>query len=178
MTSKAMFSSNSSDWETPPEIFEPLDEVFQFTLDPCATKKSAKCRTFYTIKEDGLKQSWKDESTFVNPPYGNAIDKWVLKSYVTLTESKGSLVVMLIAARTETKRWQTMILPNARAICFLKKRVKFWLYGKPFQVLNVLTGKIRGGSPAFPSAIIVFGSKKLTKKERVVLWSLGYLWER
>jgi site-specific DNA-methyltransferase (adenine-specific) len=166
MVSKVMYSSENSEWETPPELFNTLNDVFHFTLDPCATKQNAKCKKFYTKKQDGLKQSWKGESVFVNPPYGREVDKWVYKAYVTLIENKKSLIVMLLAARTETKRWQVMILPNAKVICFLKKRVKF-----------LLNGKVRG-SPAFPSAIVVFGTKNLNKKQRVALWSLGYLWEK
>jgi len=41
-------------WATPPDLFEKLDDEFHFTLDPCATSKSAKCAKFYTEAENGL----------------------------------------------------------------------------------------------------------------------------
>lgn len=55
---KVLFSSKRMDWETPQELFNELDREFHFTLDPCATDKTAKCSRYYTKEQDGLKQSW------------------------------------------------------------------------------------------------------------------------
>ena len=55
---KVLFSSKRMDWETPQELFNELDREFHFTLDPCATAKTAKCSRYYTKEQDGLKQSW------------------------------------------------------------------------------------------------------------------------
>jgi hypothetical protein len=52
------YNGNGRHWETPPEIFGPLDQEFSFTLDPCATPETAKCREFFTENQDGLEQSW------------------------------------------------------------------------------------------------------------------------
>lgn len=76
-TRELMFSSRSNEWETPEEIFRMLDREFGFNLDPCATKENAKCETFYTLEDDGLKQDWGGRRVFVNPPYGNEIGNWV-----------------------------------------------------------------------------------------------------
>ena len=53
-----MFSSKTSEWATPQEFFDNLNDEFHFTLDPCATKENAKCDKFYTIEDDGLLQDW------------------------------------------------------------------------------------------------------------------------
>ena len=45
---KGLFTSNSGEWETPQELFDELDEEFHFNLDPCATRKNAKCFFFFT----------------------------------------------------------------------------------------------------------------------------------
>lgn len=82
-------------------MFKKLDDEFKFTLDPCATKENAKCEKFFTIRENGLDQSWEGERVFVNPPYGNQISKWVKKAY---EERLGAYVVMLLPARTDTQR--------------------------------------------------------------------------
>lgn len=58
MINRALFSSNSNEWATPQSLFDELDREFNFTLDPCSTHENAKCKKHYTIKEDGLKQSW------------------------------------------------------------------------------------------------------------------------
>ena len=45
---KVMFSSKSEEWETPQELYDYLNLDYRFTLDPCATPKTAKCEKYYT----------------------------------------------------------------------------------------------------------------------------------
>ena len=101
---KGLFSSATNEWPTPQNFFDILDKEFNFTLDPCCTPESAKCKTYFTEKDDGLSRSWKGHTVFMNPPYGNAIKNWVRKAY---EESLGAntTVVALIPARTDTKYW-------------------------------------------------------------------------
>jgi site-specific DNA-methyltransferase (adenine-specific) len=140
MNTAVMFSSTTNEWETPQEFFDKLNEEFNFTLDPCATPKNAKCKKFYTIKEDGLKQNWQGETVFCNPPYGRAIKDWVRKCY---EESKkpNTIVVMLIPARTDTTYFHEYIYKKARDIRFVKGRLKF--------------GNSKNSAP-FPSMVVVF----------------------
>jgi site-specific DNA-methyltransferase (adenine-specific) len=58
MLGSALFSSRSQEWTTPKELFDPLNEIFKFTLDACATRENAKCKRYFTKAEDGLKQKW------------------------------------------------------------------------------------------------------------------------
>jgi len=51
-------------WSTPPEIFNRLDEEFNFTLDAAASQENAKCDKFYTKKDNGLEKSWERESFY------------------------------------------------------------------------------------------------------------------
>ena len=51
-TMQTMFSSKTEEWETPQDIFDHLDFQYKFTLDPCATKKTAKCEKYYTREDD------------------------------------------------------------------------------------------------------------------------------
>lgn len=121
MITKGMFSSASNEWATPQEFFEQLDAEFHFTLDPCSTHDNAKCEKHYTIEEDGLSQNWGGR-VFCNPPYGRELPKWVKKCY---EESlKGTLVVMLIPSRTDT-RWFWDFIYNKAEIRFIKGRLKF-----------------------------------------------------
>ena len=116
------FTNKSNEWETPRSLFKELDDEFNFTIDVCATKESAKCERFYTKQTNGLAQSWENEVAFMNPPYGREIGAWVEKAY---RESlNGAVVVCLIPARTDTRYWHDYIFPNAE-IRFLKGRVKF-----------------------------------------------------
>tara|TARA_R100000781_G_scaffold90240_1_gene55744 strand:+ start:256 stop:729 length:474 start_codon:yes stop_codon:yes gene_type:complete len=135
------YSSNTNEWATPDYLFKELDKEFNFTLDPCATKENAKCKKYYTMEDDGLKQNWEDHIVFMNPPYGREIGRWVKKAY---HESlNGSIVVCLIPARTDTTYWHKYVFPYAE-IRFIKGRVKF--------------GSGLKDAP-FPSAVAIFSNK-------------------
>jgi phage N-6-adenine-methyltransferase len=129
-------------WETPPEIFNPLNDEFDFTLDPCAEPETAKCKKYFTIHENGLYQDWSKDVVFCNPPYGKNVDKWIIKSI--LESKKGATVVMLLKADTSTKRFHDIIQPNAKEIRFLRGRVKFLINGK------------RQTNPTFASMVVIF----------------------
>lgn len=58
MVSETLFLSNSDEWETPQNLYNKLNEEFNFTLDPCATDSNHKCEKYYTIKDNGLLQDW------------------------------------------------------------------------------------------------------------------------
>lgn len=138
-TQKVMFSSKSDEWETPQSFFNKLNKTYKFTLDPCSTSESAKCEKYYTLEDDGLSKSWKNETVFVNPPYGKIKD-WVKKSHDE-SINNGAVVVMLIPARTDTRYWHDYIMEEADSIYFVRGRLKF--------------GNSPNSAP-FPSAVVVF----------------------
>lgn len=111
--------SKTKEWPTPLDLFNELNNEFNFTLDPCSTKENAKCKKFYTKEIDGLKQDWTGEFVFANPPYGQEIGKWVKK----MAESN-TLTVGLLPARTDTRWFHDYIYGKAE-IRFLKGRIKF-----------------------------------------------------
>ena len=80
MINKGLFTSNTDLWSTPQDFFNKLNEEFNFTLDPCATKENAKCKKFFTQEDDGLTKSWDNEIVFCNPPYGTVIKDWIKKA--------------------------------------------------------------------------------------------------
>lgn len=58
MNTEAMFSSKTDLWETPQDLFDKLNAVYNFETDVCALPENAKCQKYYTPAEDGLKQKW------------------------------------------------------------------------------------------------------------------------
>ena len=133
------YSSKSNEWATPQNLFDELNDEFNFTLDPCATDENAKCSKYFTIEDDGLNKDWSNDVVFMNPPYGREIKKWIKKAY---EESlNGATVVCLIPARTDTTYWHDFIFGKANDIRFLKGRLKF--------------GNSKNSAP-FPSAIVVY----------------------
>lgn len=142
------YSSKSNEWNTPQDLFNTLDDIFGFSLDPCSTRESAKCLKYFTEKDNGLTKSWEGETVFMNPPYGREIGKWMKKAYDE-SRKEGTVVVCLIPSRTDTKYWHDYAM-KAESIYFVKGRLKF---GRSPQESH--TSK---GAPApFPSAIVVFG---------------------
>lgn len=132
------YSSASIDWPTAPEYFARLRRLFNFTLDPCASAENAKCPVFFDIRQDGLSQPWRTGgAVFMNPPYGRDIGKWVKKAY---EESlKGTPVVCLLPARTDTAWWQDYCTKGL--VRFVRGRLRF--------------GGASNSAP-FPSAIVIF----------------------
>lgn len=55
---KVHFSSATGEWETPQYFFDKYDALYHFELDACATPDNAKCKNFFTKKEDALSQKW------------------------------------------------------------------------------------------------------------------------
>ena len=123
MINKGLFSSNTNEWATPVKFFEELNKEFNFTLDPCATDDNAKCRKYFTVKENGLVQDWGGEVVFCNPPYGRELPLWVRKCYEE--HKKNSItIVMLIPARTDTSYFHEYIYGKSE-IRFIRGRLKF-----------------------------------------------------
>jgi len=137
---KGLFSSATNEWSTPQDFFNKINSIYDFTLDPCCTKETAKCKTFFTKEDDGLRQSWEGHNVFMNPPYGNEIKHWVKKAYLE-SKKTDTLVACLIPARTDTKYWHDYCM-KASEIMLVKGRLKF--------------GNGKGSAP-FPSAVVVFG---------------------
>lgn len=138
---RVMFSSKSNEWATPPELFNKLDAEFGFSLDPCATDNNHKCPKYYTQEDDGLRQNWGGgERVFCNPPYGRAIGEWVRKCSDE-AKKPGTLVVLLIPARTDTAYFHDYIYHKTREVRFLRGRLRF--------------GGATNSAP-FPSMIVIF----------------------
>ena len=131
------FSSKTCEWSTPQELFDKLDAEFHFTLDVCATKQNAKCKKYFTEKDDGLGMAWPG-IVWMNPPYGRVIGQWVEHAFISACA--GATVVCLLPARTDTKWWHKYVILNGE-VRFLQGRLKF--------------GGCKNNAP-FPSAVVVF----------------------
>lgn len=139
MNTDIHFSSKKQDWETPPELFAPLDDEFEFTVDVCAEAHNTKCPRYFSPEIDGLKQDWSGEVCWCNPPYDDAAS-WIEKA--SRASLLGAVVVMLIPARTDTRYWHDFVM-KADEIRLIKGRVRF-------------VGA--DASAPFPSCIVVFRS--------------------
>ncbi len=155
-TKKLMFSRKSDNWQTPECLFKWLDNQYRFTLDPAASDNNFLCDKYYTIKTDGLKQNWKDERVYINPPYSK-VAWWVKKAYKETHEGDCPIVVMLTAGRVDTRWFADYVFKYASKIIFIKGRIK--------SINREMPGWREDGnfkiSPApFPSIVFVFNNIK------------------
>jgi len=116
-----LFSSERGDWETPQNIFNALNDEFQFTLDAAADINNKKCASFFDKESDGLKQDWSGV-VWLNPPYGKGVEDWICKA---IRETlNGVTTVMLLPARTSND-WFHRYIYNRYEIRFLRGRLRF-----------------------------------------------------
>lgn len=144
MNLNVMYMSKSNEWTTPQDFFDELNNEFNFNLDPCADDTNAKCKHYFTKKEDGLLQNWGGYRVFCNPPYGSEISKWVEKCFYE-GHKDNTVVVMLIPARTDTRYFHDFIIHRSE-IRFVKGRLKF--------------GDGKKSAP-FPSMVVIFRGAKV-----------------
>lgn len=155
MISEKLFTSTYQNWETPPELFNSLNEIFNFTVDAAADAGNTKCTKYFSEDNSALTQPWKGNVVFCNCPYDQQ-DAFIEKAIYELSTNNVTSV-FLIPSRTETKRWQKSVFPFSRYIVFLKGRLKF-------------SGS--KNSAPFPSAIVVFTRMRYNLSS---LQSLGFI---
>ncbi|KYC55591.1 MAG: DNA N-6-adenine-methyltransferase (Dam) [Candidatus Methanofastidiosum methylothiophilum] len=72
------FASKNQEYATPWELFNKINEEFNFTLDVCADESNHKVDTYFTEKQNALIQNW-EGVCWMNPPYKD-MKKWVIKA--------------------------------------------------------------------------------------------------
>lgn len=87
-----------------------------------------------------LRKTGGGQRVFCNPPYGRKIGVWVRKAYEE-SRKPGTLVVMLIPARTDTAYFHDYIYHKAKEVRFIRGRLHF--------------NEAENAAP-FPSMVVIF----------------------
>lgn len=124
----ALFSSRTSEWYTPPEIYQPVLCSLgreQFDCDPASPSLTGPipAQIRFTRKEDGLKQAWYGV-IWLNPPYGRQLTSWIQKAITEIRAGRAEIIYLLVPARTDTAWWHDAVAAGATAQ-FLKGRIRF-----------------------------------------------------
>lgn len=123
------------DRATTPEVFGPLQERFEFSIDVAALPHNTKLERYFTPEQDGLSQPWVGERVWCNPPY-SLIGPWLEKAWGEFEAGCELIVCLVPANRTEQGWWQEYVEPyRDRADSplrteFLKGRLRFIAHGK------------------------------------------------
>ena len=138
-----LFSSRSSEWNTPSVIIEPVLQVLgSVDLDPCSNSKQSPnipAKRHFVKEDDGLKFRWKGR-VYLNPPYGREILQWVKKLHDEYKAQCIKEAIALLPARTDTA-WFRILKSYPR--CFIHGRLKF--------------GNAKHAAP-FPSVVVYLGN--------------------
>ena len=125
---KTLHSSKSVEWGTPQEFFDQYNKIYNFDLDVCATPELAKCKKFFSPKDDGLSKDWKGKC-WMNPPYGREIKKWVKKANEEIINGNAEIIVALLPSRTGSGWFQDYVLFTDQKVRvqieFIRGRLKF-----------------------------------------------------
>lgn len=154
---KSLLSSRKMDYETPGDLFNPLDDIFKFDIDLAANKENSKCINYIDKEINSLNQDWNLFANWcwLNPPYGRSLGKWIEKSY----NSFYCKICLLIPSRTDTKYFHRYIT-KSRLIIFLSGRLKF--------------SNDKNSAP-FPSMLVFFGNITIEEIEKLEMLNLGFI---
>lgn len=153
---------NSGDnWATPRHVYNKLNEEFNFTFDPCPLRTTDKItpgnKNLNSTDWDGLAVNWR-KSNFINPPYSLELKVAFVKKAIEESK-KGKTCVLLIPVSTSTRLFHDLIVPNAKEIRFVDKRISF-------EGVNTLGQRVSTKSGMHDSMIVVlgrnFGSPRFT----------------
>lgn len=133
MKHKVYHSRDSDEWGTPPEIFQPLLNMCEFTFDAAASSQNKLLLRYCSIEKDFFAHDLSGESVWCNPPFSR------MRDFVPVLSMYDC--VMLCAARTDTVWWHTY----CRRFFLLQGRVSF------------LKNGLRSQPAPFPCALVVFG---------------------
>lgn len=107
--------STRDDWQTPLHVLEALGT---FDLDPCANVNDPLRCAERAYIDGGLENEWFGR-VFLNPPYGGATAKWMLR----LADHGDGIA--LIAPRMGAAWFHRIVLQRATGLYFLQGRLAF-----------------------------------------------------
>lgn len=128
-TAHVTHNSGAIEWYTPPEIIAVARRVMgSIDLDPASTPEAntvVQATTYFTIDDDGLRQTWRG-NIWLNPPYRHPdIDNFITK----LISEPIDQACVLTNNATETS-WYQALIAHAHAVCLIRKRLRFWQPGR------------------------------------------------
>lgn len=126
-------SHKEVEWYTPEEPYiKMVREVLgDIELDPASNEMAngwIKATSFYTEKEDGLKQEWKAQTVFLNPPYSKTAGKsnqavWSQKMADEFRAGNFKEGILLVNT-TNGYGWYEDLY-RAYPVCLVRERIRF-----------------------------------------------------
>ena len=141
-------------WQTPRDLFNALDQEFDFNLDACASDLNFLCGDYFTEHRSATVNEWSlptdiniIKNVFMNPPYSQT--ELFMERAAEQAKKHNLTVVSLVNANTDTK-WFADAVKSANEVRLLTGRIGFV---KP-------DGKKASGNPKGQCLIIWRGNCK------------------
>lgn len=124
-------SQQSFEWYTPKKYVEAARRVMgEIDLDPASSEQAnriIRAKQFYDQTSDGLTQTWKARTIWLNPPYckaGNTSnqDRWTAKLLAEYKAGHINEAIVLVTAAVETTWFHRLY---QYSLCFVKGRIAF-----------------------------------------------------
>lgn len=149
----APLTSERQDWATPLAFMEFLQERFGFSpdLDCAASCDNTKAPSFFDGSPDcdGLVNPWAG-NVYCHPPFGRELPLWLEKCKKEIQRNEVKSIYCLIPARTDTKWFHEIVMPNAYLVYLIKGR------------LNMIgSGNVPGANAPFPHMVVVWRRHRL-----------------
>lgn len=169
----AFLTSKNQLWTTPWPVIRQLEPEFNFTLDVCASKLSAKAPKFFTEKDDAFKQNWLAAAdggdAWCNPPYGpynnHTVGDWVNEAWGY--GKLGLNTVLLLPLNKNDQDWyHDLVLPYAERRTY-RGRIHFVDAAtgeRPWKWSETRNKMVRDGNSQ-GSNLFIFGPKAIPGKE-------------
>ena len=119
------------EWQTPPWLFDWLDQRFEFGTDLAATAANALLPVFITLEDNAIATDWASlpGPAFCNPPYSN-IEPWLRKAREAACD--GLTSVFLIPTPNGEEHYGFHVFGAASEVIFITGRLAFInTQGKP-----------------------------------------------
>lgn len=150
------FSSGKDDWQTPPDVFDPLNDEFGFAVDLAATDATKRFDSY--LGPDQPLEEYQDSLTvpwaewfgegpgWCNPPYSRG-SQGLFIAKAARERKLGFTTVMLLPARPDTVAFHAYVWDRHMnqpregvEVRFLKGRIKFVgaQHGAPFPSMVVV----------------------------------------
>lgn len=131
-------ATRRDDYATPREIYDPIDMIFNFSLDAAASASNHKAFSYITEKQDALNMNWcayliadfekrlcerpTNFNVWLNPPY-KGVKAWVEKAWQE-TRDNNMTVVCLLPPAVDSPWFRDLVIPHAEYFWYAG-RIKF-----------------------------------------------------
>jgi len=117
--------SDQERWQTPPEVWTPLNREFRFDLDAFADEITARLPNYISPSQDALgPRDWPGQRIYMNPPYGHKLDPCMRRGYQK-EAAKGKLVVACIPLRLRGPWAHDAVIGKAKEVRAVRERVSY-----------------------------------------------------